>query len=193
MTASSLTLPETPIEELLEDLCVELRHVAVSDAGLPSGSRVVAHIHLVKRLHSALRLRGCDPTSRVTRLSEETSWQMGCLFDDCLRFPETLPYVRETDGLRRTFRCLRCRAAERPPDAKLFWFCDGCLRAILEAVRQRRPIDDVMLFRTYDSSRRCVHADPDTVLAADYYHEVPDGVCTVCISDELSRRAEKVV
>jgi len=118
---------------------------------------------------------------------------MDRMLEDCLHFPESLPYVRELDGIRRTFRCLRCRAAERPPDAKLFWFCDPCLQAIRDAVRSRIPIDGIWLFRTYSSARRCRHADAETVLAADYYQEAPDGVCELCITDELSRRSSKVV
>src|SRR6266567_4141676 len=176
-------------EELLEDLCVELRHVGVGDHDLPNGQRILPHIQEVVAIHAELARRGVDWRPRVDRLSTETKWQMPSLLDDCLAFPERLPFVREPDGIRRTLRCQLCSRAERPVDAKLFWFCDPCMRRVTEALHQRAPVQGITLFRTYNAECRCPHADADTVLAADLYMvEQLHGVCERCILDELERR-----
>ena len=187
------TPPGPPIhrrsdEELLGDLCIELRHVACNDYGLPHGEGVIAHIREVCGIHVELASRRVDYRSRLERLSEETRWQMPTLLDDCLAFPERLPYVREADGIRRSLRCHLCSNAERPSDAKVFWFCDDCLRRVLDAVRQRTPSQGIVLFRTYSTECRCTHADADTVLATDHSGDVLFGVCERCIHDELQRR-----
>jgi hypothetical protein len=175
-------------EELLGDLCIELRNVAVRDYDLPGGQRLLPHIQQVVAVHAELVRRGVDCGPRLDVLSAETKWQMRPLLDDCLAFPTHLPFVRELDGIRRTLRCRLCSKAERPRDAKLFWFCDACMRQVAEALRQRAPLKGVITFRTYNAECRCSHADADTVLAADLYIDQLYGVCEKCISDELERR-----
>lgn len=177
-----------PTEELVEDLCLELRHVACGDSDLPHGERLAAHIHEVCAIHTELASRCVDCRSRLEQLSEETRWQIPTLLDDCLAFPERLPYVRAADGIRRTLRCQLCAKAERPVDARVFWYCDACLRLVRDAVRQRTPSQGVILFRSYNPECRCEHADSDTVLAADSYIDVLSGVCERCIDEELDRR-----
>jgi hypothetical protein len=189
------TPPRPPIRErqdgeLLDDLCRELRHVAVNEGGLPHGERVVAHIHEVCAVHAELASRHLDFQRRLERLSEETRWQISPLLDDCLAYPKRLPFVREPDGIHRYLRCQLCSKAERPPDAKLFWFCEDCMRRVLGAVRQRTPIPGIILFRTYNAEQRCAHADADTVLACEgqEYIDHFSGVCELCIHDEIERR-----
>ena len=187
------TTPEPPLGErnsadLLEALCIALRKVAVSDSSLPSGEVVVGHINSVREIHSELTRRNFDCTPRLQTLSEETRWQIPQLLDDCLLFPASLPFVREPDGIRRTLRCQRCKRAERPRDAELFWFCDACMQRLSAALRDRKPLDGVVLFRTFNPECRSRHADSDTVLAAGYYYEELSGVCEQCIQEELSRR-----
>src|SRR5688572_6686516 len=114
------TPPRPPIHsrpdgELLEDLCRELRNVAVSESYLPEGERVVAHVREVCAVHAELSLRRVDFRSRLDRLSEETHWQIPALLVDCLGYPQQMPYVREPDGIRRYLRCQLCTRAERPP------------------------------------------------------------------------------
>jgi|ERR1051326_89370 phosphoglycerate-specific signal transduction histidine kinase len=177
-------------EELLDDLCRELRYVAVNESDLPNGERVVSHIHEVSAVHAELSSRHVDFRDRLGRLSQETRWQMKALLDDCLAYPKQLPYVRELDGIRRYLRCRLCGKAERPPDAKLFWFCEACIQHVLEAVKRRTPISGIILFRTYNVECRCTHADADTVLAGEgqYYVDEVFGVCERCIQNEIERR-----
>ena len=183
-------ISERPNEELLDDLCRELRHVAVSESGLPHGERIVAHIYEVCAIHAALVSRHVDVEPQLERLSEETHWQIPSLLDDCLDYPQRLPFVREADGIRRYLRCRLCSKAERTADAELFWFCEECMRRVLDAVRQRKPIPGIVLFRTYNADRRCTHADADTVLACEgeEYIDHFSGVCDRCILDEIERR-----
>jgi hypothetical protein len=179
-----------PNEELLEDLCLELRHVACNEGDLPLGERVAAHVREVCALHDELATRRFDCLPRLERLSEETRWQIPTLLDDCLAYPQRTPYVREPDGIRRFLRCHLCTKAERPPDAKLFWFCDTCMGRVLDAVRQRVPIPGIIVFRTCNVECRCTHADADTVLAGEdqFYVDEVYGVCETCIHDEIERR-----
>ena len=187
MTTSLQTLP-TDTSELLEELCLALRHVGVGDHDLPSGERVTAHILSVQRLSAVLLARGVDVRPRLERLSTETGWLMPELLADCLGVPAPQPYVRESDGIRRTLRCQRCHRAERPPDAWIFWFCDGCLHEVLTALRTRQPLSGVVLFRSYSSECWCRHADAETVLACDHYVDTLSGVCELCVGAELERR-----
>ena len=187
-TSPRALIHERTDEELLEDLCRELRYVAVNESDLPNGERVVAHIREVCAVHTELSERCVDFQSRLESLSEETRWQMPALLADCLAYPQQLPYVQEPDGIRRYLRCQLCSMAERPHHAKLFWFCEGCMRRLITAVKQRTPINGIILFRTYNSENRCVHADSDTVLASDYYNDTIAGVCETCIHDEIERR-----
>jgi hypothetical protein len=187
--------PRPPIEkraneEILEDLCLELRNVACGEGTLPLGERVLVHIREVRALQAELAKRRVNYSPRLERLSEETRWQMLTLLDDCLAYPKRIPYVREPDGIRRFLRCHLCTKAERPADAKLFWFCDTCMRRVLEAVQQRAPISGIILFRTYNVECRCAHADTDTVLAgeAQSYDDNVYGVCERCINEEIEKR-----
>ncbi len=178
-------------EKLLEDLCVELRLVGCYDYALPRGEVVVPHVRGVCTIHKELATRGIDCRPRLERLSRETRWQMPVLLEDCLGYPERLPYVREADGIRRNLRCKHCGKAERPADARVFRLCDECLQAVLEAVRRRRPIPGIILFRTYNVDCLCPHANEDTVLAYESHFEFDEGdygVCETCILEEMDRR-----
>jgi hypothetical protein len=184
-----IPLHERPEEQLLEDLCVELRHVGVGDYGLPNEFRLVEHIHQVTAIHAELARRGVRERSRLELLSKETAWQIQELLEDCLAFPKKMPYVREQDGIRRTLRCRACGQAERPPDAKVFWFCDACMGRVVDAIRGRVPCAGIILMRTYTTECRCPHADGDTVLATDGNNDFPlFGVCEKCILEEIQRR-----
>lgn len=179
---------ERQSQELVEDLCIELRHVACGDYDLPRGERVVGHVREVAAIHQELQNRGVDFRRRLEVLTEETKWQILPLLEDCVAYPQSLPYVRELDGIRRTLRCQLCQKAERPVDAKLFWYCERCMHTLVEAVRQRSPVQGVVLFRTYNPECRCSHASDDTVLAADSYIDQLSGVCERCILEEIDRR-----
>jgi len=179
---------ERPSQDLVEDLCIQLRHVACGDSALPTGERVVEHVREVAAIHQELRSRGVDFGRPLEILSEETKWQMLALLDDCIAYPQSMPYVRELDGIRRTLRCRWCQEAERPVGAKLFWYCERCMHTLVEAVRQRSPVQGIVLFRTYNPECRCSHATDDTVLAADFYTDQLSGVCEQCIREEIERR-----
>jgi hypothetical protein len=189
------TPPPPPIHQrdtrtLVEDLCVELRNVGVYDSGLPDGSRVLAAIGAVREIAAELGSRGVDYSARLAELSEQTRWRMADLLADCLAFPKTTPYVRATDGIRRTLRCGLCRQADYPPGASQR-ICDDCPRRVVNAIEQRSPIDGIVLFRTYSPRARCTHADSETVLAVVFWTDDVDGQCRTCFQDELDRRGRQ--
>jgi hypothetical protein len=125
-TPAELPVEQRETEELVEDLCLDLRNVGVLDYRLPEGEQVVAAVLRVQRLHGELSRRGADVTRRLERLSEETSWQMIPLLRDCLRYPDVIPYVRERDGIRRVLRCPVCRKREISRRGGAVWLCDAC-------------------------------------------------------------------
>ena len=102
---------------LLEDMCLALRDVGVHGYGLPDAARAVAAIADVVALFGQLRRRGVDPTDRLEQLTNETEWLMPMLLDDCLRWPDRVPDMRERDGIRRWFRC-PLSTRKRSPIAK---------------------------------------------------------------------------
>jgi hypothetical protein len=183
-------LPQRSTNDLLDELCVELRHVGVGDWGLPKDERVLSHIKAVRAIRDELHNRRVELSAKIAELSSQTGWQMDQLLDDCLAFPKKMPYVREQDGIRRSLRCQKCKQVERHPDAKLFWFCEDCLAETIAAMRSKKPTAGVVLFRTYNSECRCEHADDETVLACDSYIEEVTGVCAKCLEIELKRRRD---
>ncbi len=185
-----LPIVEWSVDDLLDDLCVELRQVGCRDYQLPKAERILPNIREVEALHAELERRGADWRARIEALSAQTQWLMNDLLEDCLAFPGRLPFVKELDGIRRTLRCRLCRKAERPVDAKLFWFCQRCMRRVAESIQQRKPLAGMIVFRSYSPECRCTHADADTVLAAEAWtdQEILKGCGERCVVEELERR-----
>ena len=126
-TPTELPIEQRGTEELVEDLCLALRDVGVSDYLLPYGEYAVSAVLRVQQLHGELSRRGADFTRRLERLSEETSWQMKPLLRDCLMYPDVIPYVRERAGIRRALRCPACLKHELPGGKDVgAWLCDAC-------------------------------------------------------------------
>ncbi|MBA3533633.1 MAG: hypothetical protein H0T73_17085 [Ardenticatenales bacterium] len=183
-------ISERDSELLLEELCIALRNVGVHDWYLPDGERIVQDIEEVKGIYTELERRDSPVIPRITRLSEETTWQMEILLEECLSYPQRMPYVREKDGIRRRFRCHVCGKGERPLDDEEFWMCDGCIREVIDAIRVCTPIKGIVLLRTYNEDKRCLHADADTVLAYydNYDYEWCGGWCEECLLEAQAWR-----
>ncbi|HWY87847.1 MAG TPA: hypothetical protein VNX28_14040 [Gemmataceae bacterium] len=179
---------ERDTESLLEDLCVALRNVGLRDRDLPRGDKVREHVAEVRAIKAELVRRSVKTDDRITRLSHETNWRMQDLLRECLEFPDSMPYVKEADGIRRTLRCRLCRTHERPSDAKVFWWCNECLVHGLKSIEERTPFDGIVLFRTYNPEARCQHADSETILVAEYSSDTIYGCCAKCLTEELTRR-----
>ena len=177
-------------DALLNEICVELRYVGVNESQLPNGERVLSHIESVCALQRELNARSVNIDAKLSELSSQTGWLAKSLLEDCLAFPNRMPYVRELDGIRRRLRCTRCRLAERHPEAKLIWFCDDCLATVIAAMKVPEAIDGVVLFRTYNSDCRCEHANSETILACDINVESLSGVCARCLECELKSHEE---
>jgi hypothetical protein len=188
------TPPKSPIEqretaELIEDLCIALRDVGGS--WFPDyDEHVPKKIEEVQRLHAELMARNVDLSARISRLTEETSWRMEDLLRDCLSYPKAIPYVRDKDGVRRALRCPLCHRGEIP-DRFGVWMCNNCLLVAIESVRSRVPAKGLILFRTYNESKRCKHADSETVLMAfddEYDFQMGTNYCMRCLVEEQERR-----
>jgi ribosomal protein L37AE/L43A len=190
-TPAEPSIEQRGTEDLIEDLCLALRDVGVRDYGLPKDERAVSAVLRVQQLHGELSRRGADFTSRLERLSRETSWQMVSLLRDCLMYPEVIPYVREEDGIRRALRCSACRERELPGREGIsVWLCDSCLMEATESFRSRVPMRELLLVRAYNESVWCQHADAETVLMAyDGYDGLEGAWCVRCVEEEQARRA----
>jgi hypothetical protein len=93
--------PSPPLVEwedapLLEELCLALRDVGVSNLQLPDGEGVRRAISRVKELSAELKERDIDVSSRIARLSSETNWDMDSLLRQTLSFPRAVPYLAST-------------------------------------------------------------------------------------------------
>ena len=189
------TPPRIPVREretsdLVEDLCIALRNVGCGDYRLPNDERVIAFIHEVQQVSAELGARGVNSNDRIQRLSTETSWQMQTLLEECLAFPSVVPYVKEVDNVRRAFRCPICRQREFP-DREGISLCNRCLESARAAILSTTPTEGLVLFRTYNKSKRCVHADSDTVLMTfedEYDFDMGNCYCERCLLAEQNRR-----
>lgn len=188
------TSPEPPIAEratpkLLEDLCLALRDVGVRDHSLPDNDHALAAVRNVQTIHEELEKRGVDLTARLSLLSEETQWQMEPLLRECLSFPDAVPYVRESDGIRRAFRCYVCERREFP-DRRGLCLCDDCLARAAESIRTRVPFGRLLLFRIFNESVWCEHADAETLMMAfGGYDGLESAWCGTCLEEERERRS----
>ena len=181
--------------ELLEDLCIALREVAVRDGWLPKSEEVQASVREALAIATELDSRQVAPTERLDRLSQETGWLMGHLLEECRHFPRVLPRVRELDGIRRHLRCRYCKSAERPEDDVKLAACDACLRRVVRSFESLEPVVGTVLFRTFNSGWRCEHADSDTVLlGVDWYEDglCGPGKCKRCLDNDLAGREAHV-
>jgi hypothetical protein len=192
-TPSRESIEKRETEELLEDLCLALRDVGVRDYWLHDDEQAISFVKEVQLIYSELNKRNVDLLDRLNQLSDETGWQMEPLLSECLAYPETIPYVREKDGVRRVFRCPICERREMP-DRDGIWLCDICLIQAIESIRNRTPSKGLVLFRTYNESKRCKHADEDTVLMTfddEYDYQMGNSYCERCLIEEQHRRITK--
>jgi hypothetical protein len=189
------TTPDLPIEqrqsnELIEDLCLALRDVGVWTWSLPKDERAISAIENVQTIYGELLRRKVDFQSRIKQLSEETSWQMQTLLEECIDYPQTIPYVRDIDGVRRAFRCSVCEQREYPDREGLF-LCDVCLDEAKTSFETLLPFKYLLLFRIYNKEYWCRHANSETVLMAfNDYDELGQTWCKQCVIEEQSRRTK---
>ncbi len=188
-TPPRVHIPGRSSAELLEDLCIALRNVAVYEnywSVGPDPPRVQEAVSIATELER----RQVDVSERLDRLSQETRWLMKELLDDCRKFPAVIPRVRELDGIRRYLRCGYCRSAERPENDTALSACDACLRNMIESFDSLNAIEGTVLFRTYTSQWRCEHADENTVLVGAIYEEeaLGSGKCRRCLENALAER-----
>lgn len=187
-TPPLLPISQRPTKELIEDLCLALRDVGVRTYGLPNGEVAISAIRTVQDIYALLKVRDADVQARIERLSKETSWQMDVLLEESLAFPDVVPYVKESDGIRLALRCNVCRVRELP-DKEGVWLCDVCLTQAIQSIDSRLPMKGMILFRIFNEEYWCEHANSETVLIAfDDYETLDRAYCNDCLSDERVRR-----
>jgi len=183
-------------DELIEELCIALREVGLSTRFLPytePDPDIVSEVSRVQELAAELSRRGIDVVPRLAQLTEETSWLMNVLYEECLRFPAIRPWVRAKDGLQIAMRCEACGEREYPNDDRKLRICDSCILVLEQAIATRTARENLLLYRTYNQEARCRHADGDTVLGvypwrAEWSEGFPVGHCRECLDEEINRR-----
>lgn len=189
-TLLPLPIEQRPTNELIEDLCLALRDVGVWTWNLPNDERAISKIRNVQEIYAKLEERKVDVRTRIERLTEETSWQMEILLQECLAFPDVVPYARDLDGIRRSFRCSICQKCEFP-DREGAFLCDVCLARTKESFESKVPMNSLLLFRIYNEANWCRHADSETVLMAfDDYGTLEETWCEKFVVEEQERRAK---
>lgn len=179
---------------LLDDLCLALRDVSVFNGHLPNGAVIVEKINDVKAIFAELSKRGVEVASTLGELSVKTDRKMDDLLEDCLGYPERIPYETGLDGIQERLRCSLCRKAERPEET-LFWMCDRCLDRTMDAIEKRTPFPGLFLYRTYNELSGCPHSDAETVLATVFWSDGDwwdPGRCWQCHLDEKVRRGARL-
>lgn len=189
-TPPLLPIAQRSNHEIIEELCLALRDVGVRTYSLPNDEWAISAVKKVQEIYTLLKQRNVDFQSRIERLSEETSWQMEILLQECLVFPEVVPFVRDADGVRRALRCNICQKNEHP-DREGIWLCNICLEQAKNSVEKHIPMKGMILFRIYNEEYWCKHANSETVLIAfDDYETLGSAYCNECISEEKSRRVK---
>lgn len=189
-------------EELLEELGVALRDMAVWSDSLPHDLRARQHLQRVHEVHAELARREVNLAAMLEELTGQTAWLMAQFLDECLAYsldaPDDAPriaiapHVRDADGVRHWFRCPRCRVREFP-DKQGIWICDECLDAAVAALSASTHIPGAFVFRSYSPDKWCDHADADTALVAfEEYDGVGPCFCVDCLGDERRRRAGRL-
>lgn len=171
-------------DDLRQQLAIGLRNVGVWEHSTPEFEKWIGY---VQRVHHLLSRRSADTSDELGQLSESTGWMMEALLEDCLRWPEVTPYVRDKDGIARRRRSSLCNAREYHSPATIP-MCDECSASTMIRLEKRDPPAGLIFFRTYNPSRWCVHANQETVLMTwDEYDFLDDGRCSECLRDERSK------
>jgi hypothetical protein len=184
-------------EDVLEELCISLRKLALSTRHLPySGPPdIESEAAEVKGICAELAKRGVDPTSRLATLTIETGWLMESLHSEALGYPNCRPWVRDAkDGIRLALRCEVCEEREFPATAQRISLCDQCLDVFQLALMSPTDTPRMLLYRSFTPAKRCEHATNDTVLGVypwpkEWTDEFDVGFCVQCIEAERCKRA----
>jgi hypothetical protein len=99
-----------------------------------TNERAASAVRSVQQIHALLKQRKADVRAGIEQLSEETSWQMETLLQECLAFLDVVPYVKDADGARRALHCYNCQKHEFP-DREGIWLCDVCLTQAKDSIR----------------------------------------------------------
>lgn len=196
--------PKRPIDqvspvELLNSLFVALSNVINYESILAEfeNGRLVKGTELeeardairnVSNLYRNLEKRSDidDLVRPLEELSDRTGLDMRQFLNECLEFPNVIPYARTTNGLRRIFTCF-CGRREAV-DRHGLGLCLECLNTALICVKEKRRQPGFVLYRAYSLEVRCRHADFDTVLITIYKKgQWLPAWCETCLLQEKQR------
>ena len=106
-------------DDLVHELLMSLKDVVACQSALANSDtdsngnktsetdlqKLKLAISKVSGLHSRVNGRGMELDETLKEASHRLDLDLNLLLDDCLRFPEVFPYVRNIQGLRKYFLC----------------------------------------------------------------------------------------
>jgi hypothetical protein len=163
-------------DDLVNELLISLKDVVACQSTL-ANNHAVSHanktneielqklrliINKVVNLHSRINERGTGLYEALKEAGNKTDLDLRQLLNDCLRFPEIFPYVRNSRGLKKFFLC-SCGEHESI-DQQGLRLCAACLESMLECVKEKKKDNRFILYSTFSQQVRCRHADFKTLL-----------------------------
>ena len=173
-TAPKLPVSERTDKEIVEALCIALREVGVSNAGLPDGERIRERIKTAQEIYKEIVKRDINVTRRIKKLSKETKWPMARLLDETIRFPDTIPYLIENPKLV----CRECLKNTYARNAAL-GLCNDCLKKGIELIESGSEDIRVLTCSTCSKKEREYYV---------YDGEADRSYCLECLKKERARR-----
>ena len=161
-------------KEIVEALCVALREIGVSNAGLPDGERIRERIKTAQEIYKEIVKRDINVTRRIKKLSKETKWPMSRLLDETIKFPEMVPYLANNPKLV----CRECRENTFARSA-LLGLCDDCLDKGIELIESDSKDIRVLTCSTCSKKEREFYV---------YDGEADRNYCLECLKKERDRR-----
>ena len=194
--------PKRPIDyvssgELIHELLMALRDVVAAQSTLikyNNGNKVQAPeyeqlrftINKIISLRNRLNGHETELEETLKEAGKQTDLNLRQLLEDCQRFPEVFPYVRNLKGLRKFFLC-HCETRESI-DQQGLALCYQCLESAIRCLKERKKYDQFILYSSYSPQVRCRHADFKTLLVTFNKPGLwPPAWCEMCLQQEKSR------
>jgi hypothetical protein len=159
----------------VEKLCLALRDIGVFNRELPDGQSPREAIARAKNLHAEIRKRGLNVSYRISRLSDETNWDMTSLLRDTLAFPHAVPYLASTPDPR----CGGC--GERISRKATLSLCPQCITSGIAEVSVEQSNPQLETCSICGQARKGFFVSADGWIWWQIY-------CKSCLEEEQARQ-----
>jgi len=164
------------VDALVQDLLLALKDVVACQSMIATNNngrhtnktnelelqKLRIAVNKVVSLHRRVKDRITGLDENLEEAGAKIDIDLKQLLNDCLRFPEVFPYVKNEQGLRKFFLCY-CGEKESF-DQHGLRLCSSCLEDTLECLKEKKKDKRFILYSTYSAEVRCRHADFKTLL-----------------------------